>query len=246
MINFIIYENEKKMQILYKDIIQKFMNVKEFKYKIYEFNCFKKECYKRINNNLTGKKIYLLGLDGPGMSSLDFARSIRNDGDWCSQIIIIKNYKKYKDTNFISRLLMVDFVSKFDDIRKELNFSLEIAFSVLNRQLALAFKCNNEIFQILYNDIYYIEKNLNDNDSTIVTRNNKCIIKCSINKLNEILSNDPRFFKCHRSCIVNINNIISFDMSNNIIKFKDKETNLVSRNKKKELKERIMANNNIS
>ena len=236
MIDFIIYENEEKMQNLYKDIIQEFMNAKELDYKIYEFNCLKKECDKKFNNNLSGKKIYLLGLNVPGVSGLDFAKSIRNNGDWYSQIIIIKNYKKYEDNNFISRLLMVDFVSKHSDIRKELNFSLEIAFSVLNRQLALTFKCNNEIFQILYNDIFYIEKNLNDNDSTIVTRNNEYIIKCSINRLNKVLSNDNRFFKCHRSCIVNINNIVSFDMSNNIIKFNDKETNLVSRNKKKELK----------
>ena len=49
MIDFIIYENDVKMQNLYKDIIQEFMNAKELDYKIYEFNCLKKECDKKWN-----------------------------------------------------------------------------------------------------------------------------------------------------------------------------------------------------
>ena len=56
----------------------------------------------------------------------------------------------------------------------------------------------------------------------------------------KILGDDPRFFKCHRSCIVNLNNIKVFDIDKNIIKFKNGETNLVARDKKRELKDRLM------
>ena len=177
------------------------------------------------------------------MSGLELARKIRNNGDWTSQIIVITTYVEYKNLGFTNRLLMLDFISKFSNINENLKLSLKVALNILNRQSALSFKYNSEIFQILYNDIYYIEKNLNNNDSTIVTKNNTYTIKCSINKLMETLSNDPRFFKSHRSCIINLNNVISFDIDSNIIKFKNKEINLVSRDKKKKLKDKIMNNN---
>lgn len=240
MINFIIYEDDKEMSDIYKDIIRKFMGIRNFNYNIHEFRKFDKEIFNKITNYIIGKKIYLLDVEVPGMSGVDFARSIREIGDWFSQIIMITTHEKYKDSGFTNRLLMLDFISKVSDIKRELTISLEIALNILNRQRTLAFKHNSEIFQVLYNDIYYIEKNLYDNNSTIVTRNNTYVINHSINKLTKILNDDPRFFKCHRSCIVNIDKITSFDMSNNIIKFKDKEVNLVSRNKKKELKERLM------
>lgn len=243
MINFIIYEDNKVMRKLYKDIIRKFMGIKNFNYHVYEFSKYNKEVDNKINKEIIGKKIYILDIEVPGMSGLELARKIRNNGDWTSQIIVITTYVEYKNLGFTNRLLMLDFISKFSNINENLKLSLKVALNILNRQSALSFKYNSEIFQILYNDIYYIEKNLNNNNSTIVTKNNTYTIKCSINKLMETLSNDPRFFKSHRSCIINLNNVISFDIDSNIIKFKNKEINLVSRDKKKKLKDKIMNNN---
>lgn len=243
MINFIIYEDNKITRKLYKDIIRKFMGIKNYNYHIYEFSKYSKELGIKINKEIIGKKIYLLDIEVPGMSGLELARKIRSKGDWTSQIIVITTYEEYKNLGFTNRLLMLDFISKYGNINENLKLSLKVALSILNRQATLSFKYNSEIFQILYSDIYFIEKNLNNNDSTIITKNNHYIIKCSINKLMETLSNDPRFFKSHRSCIININNVISFDIDNNIIKFKNAETNLVARDKKKKLKDKIMNNN---
>lgn len=65
-------------------------------------------------------------------------------------------------------------------------------------------------------------------------------IRYTINKLADIVRNDPRFFKTHRSCIINLNNVINYDIENNIIKFKHGETNLISRTQKEELKARLI------
>lgn len=50
---------------------------------------------------------------------------------------------------------------------------------------------------------------------------------------------DPRFMKVHRSCIINLLNVKSYDITNNKIKFENKETDLIARDKKKELKEKL-------
>ena len=237
MINFIIYEDDESLRRTYKNVIRNFMG--NLVYDIYDFNKFNKEVYDKIKN-IMGKKIFLLDADVTVVGGLEIARNIRNSGDWESQIIIITAGDRYIDFGFTTRILMLDFISKFSDIKKELYFSLSVAYNILNNHDTLIFKCNGEIFQLLYSDIYYIEKNLHDNDSTIVTRGGSYIIKSSINKIMEKVGDDPRFFKCHRSCIVNLNNISSFDTNNNIIRFKDVEINLISRDKRKELKEKLM------
>ena len=63
------------------------------------------------------------------------------------------------------------------------------------------------------------------------------LIRKSIVQLEEELDND--FYKSHRSCLVNINNIIKVDFDNNIIHFKNKEINLISRSNRKGLKTRM-------
>lgn len=244
MINFIIYDN-KEVVGSYKKIIRNLMKSKKLNYSIYNIGNYSEDIQDKLKK-LSGSKIYLLSADTKVIPGLDIAKNIRTSGDWISQIIITEKFDKNNYIGISSRLLILDFISKFDNFEKDVYFALETAVNILNKRLTLSFKCNSEVFQILYDDICYIEKNLNDNDSTIVTKNDRYTIKCSINKLTKILNNDSRFFKTHRSCIVNINNITSFDMKNNIVKFNFLETNLISRNKKKELKDKILNSNWIS
>ena len=56
-----------------------------------------------------------------------------------------------------------------------------------------------------------------------------------MNKIEEILKEDRRFFKCHRSCIVNTFKITKINSSIPEIWFNDKFTNCLSRDKRKEL-----------
>jgi two-component system response regulator AgrA len=244
MINFIIYDDNNEVVYIYKNIIRNIMNKKNLSYSIYEVSKYSEDAFRDIRK-ISGKKIYLLNFDKKTISGLDLARNIRKSGDWISQIIATTSFDENKYIKFSSGLLILDFISKFGNFDKDIYFTLETAISILDKRLSLSFKSNSKVFQILYDDICYIEKNLNYNDSTIITKSNSYTIKSSINKLYEVLNNDSRFFKTHRSCIVNINNITSFDMKNSIIKFNSMETNLVSRDKKKELKDKILERNGI-
>lgn len=241
MINYIICVDSLKKLHFYKRNISNVMKKRDFTYKINYDLKLNKKSNKSIFSNVCGKKIYIFDYDNSNIDMLNYAKDIRNLGDDNSQIIVVLDNKLTKDINLIEarKLYSLDIIFNDDSLVKNFNMYLDVDISILNRDKALCFKYNNELFNILYNDIYYIEKNLYNNDSTIITKDNEYTINLSINKLMKLFDKDYRFFKTHRSCIVNLDNIVSFDISNNIIRFKDREINLVSRSNKRILKDKL-------
>lgn len=238
MINFIIYEDEDKMSNIYKDAIHYFFGNKQQCYKIIEFKKYKNNLIEEINK-IEGKKIFILDIEVPGKTGLELAREIRDSGDWLSPLIVITTYEHLKTEGLNGKMLMLDFISKKDNMIDNLKSAIMTAYRIIASYKTISFKQKGEIFQILYDSILYIEKNLNDNYVTIVTKYDSITIKGSINNITNYLIEDPRFMKTHRSCIVNLLNIKSYDITNNIIKFETKSIGLVSRNKKKELKQKL-------
>lgn len=238
MINFVLYEDGKEMRERYKKIILKLIGPNNNNFKIIEIDKYNQEAEKKLSN-IVGNKIYLLDVEVPGKSGLDLARKIRNDRDWYSQIIVITSHEQYSNIGYTSKLLMLDFISKYSNIEKELKETLGVAVGIFTKQKSITFTLNGELYQIPYNQILYIEKSLNNNNCKIVTNDGEYFTRDTIQHLEEILSNDQRFMKTHRSCIVNLSNVSSIDLANNIIFFPNKQIDLIARNKKRELKERL-------
>ena len=240
MIDFFIYDKDNDVINIYKKILLKLKERISMDY--YVNNIENLDNFSFNNTSLYNKKIFLIDIDSKDNSGIEFIRRIREDGDWTSQIIVTT----HNNVNIsLYRLLVLDYISKTNDFINRVYDAIISAINILFSEATLNFKTNNEIFQVSYNDICYIEKNLNDNDSTIFTKNNSYTIKCSINQLLRDFKGDSRFFKTHRSCIVNINNITCFDMKNNTIKFDILETNLISRNNRKILKDKILERNGV-
>lgn len=238
MINFIIYEDDKITQKEYTDVINRFIIGKDLQYQITKINSYTNSTLPLIKN-LDGKKIFVIDIEVPGKSGLEFAREIRQTGDWISPIIICTSHKELKNTGFTSRLLMLDFINKDKNILNNLEKSLKVAFNIINCHKSYNFKYNGEYYQVPYESILFIEKNLNDNYATLYTKRSTYTIKDSIINIFSNLK-DERFLKCSRSCIVNMNNILSIDFINNSINFGEKlSTDLISREGKKALKEFI-------
>lgn len=241
MINFIIYEDNKKWQDHYKKAILKVIGHKQDKYQILIIDKYTKEAKRKIEN-LIGKNIFLLDMEVPGKSGLDLAREIRNMGDWSSQMIMITSHECFKEEGFTSKVLMLDFISKNTNIEESIREAIIVALKIHSKEKSFKFSYNNELYQIPYHDIYCFEKNLNNNYTSIITKNNPSnpyTIKQSIKNIESELSTSPNFLKTHQSCIVNLKNIEHVDFTKNIIYFSNYETNLLSRNKKKELKEKM-------
>ena len=235
MINFIIYEDEKKFREKYVSIILKIVGSMKIAYRIIEIDKYEKTTLSMIKE-LVGKKIFILDIEVPGKSGLDLAREIRNSGDWKSPMIIVTTHEQLKNAAFTSRMLMLDFISKFYNCEENLKETLQLTFEIIESNPSLNFQYNGELYQIPYDDILFIEKNVDDIYSSVVTRKEKIKIKRMIGNIEEELSKDARFFRTHRSCIVNIDNITSIELRACIMHFGKIETPLLSRDKKKELK----------
>ena len=237
MINFIIYEDEDYFYNLYKNIIHKFMGSSDDSYKIYYFKNYSEKMIEFIKN-LSGQNIYILDIEVRGKSGIDLAREIRkykrtND----DQIIIATAHQDLVENAFHRKLLMVDFISKFDALEDMLLSSFRESYITFNESKVFSYKQDGEIIRIPYKDILFIEKDKYEDCLYIETLDNKYKYKGNIAKVEKILSSDKRFFKSHRSCIVNVYAITKLNTSVPVIWFKDKYTNCLSRDKKKELEE---------
>ena len=241
MLNFIIYEDYKKMRDLYDEVIHQFIGKKKEEYHITHISGFNPSTERKLNG-LEGRKIYILDLKVPGKSGYDFAREIRSSGDWESQIIIISACEDLRNDIFMGKMLALDFISKKEDIPNRLEETLEIAYNISTTNHFFSFRSGGELFHLPYHDILYFEKNLNDNYTSIITNQNTYKIKKSILQIEKSLDHDLRFFKTHQSCIVNLYNIKSVNLTSPTISFGEKKTNLLSRERKSELKERLIHN----
>lgn len=227
MIHFIVYEKNTIYKNKLKNNILKVIVSKKEKYHIHIFDTYNKELEDLINS--TSRKIYLLN-----DFNLKLTKLIR-ENDWYSQIILLNHDLEHKN---IKKFLILDYLNlEVDD--EVIISNLKLALHILNKQKSFKFSYNHEFYQIPFEDILYFEKDLNNNYVTIITKDNKYRIKDSITKLETKLKEFNLFFKTHQSCIVNLKNILKIDFNKNIIYFKTNQTNLLSRNKKKDLKAKL-------
>ena len=238
MINFIIYEDKEIIRSKYIKIIHKFMGKSDTAYKIHQFSSYSSLVKNFIKDNI-GYNIYILDIEVPGKSGLDLAREIRASGDIDSQLIIVTAHKELLDNTFVNRSLVLNYVSKYDNCEENLISALTNAYINVTRHKSYIFKNDGELYRVPYNNILYFETGTEDGKVKIVTKNKLFKVKKTISSILEEL-NDPRFMKTHKSCIVNLYNIEKVDLSNLIIYFEgNNKTDLLSRNYKKELQERI-------
>ena len=239
MVSFVIYEKKKENRDLYIKIIRKFLYTSPDYYKIYEYDKYNLEVLEEIRH-IEGARIYILNVDTPGPSVCDIARKLRSEGDFVSPIILLTESDRKLGLEKLRNVLYLDFISINEKFIFSLMNSLRDAYRMMTRYSVYTFSAFDEIYRIPYDDIYLIKKNLNDDSVTIYTKDDSYLNYITIKAVEESLVKDARFFKIHRSCIINIFNISSYDKKSNTIIFKNgMQTNLVSKYKKAELVKRL-------
>lgn len=235
--NFILYEDDMQYVTIYKEVINRLMGYSNLNYKTTVINKWDNST-KELFDSLEGNKIYILDIEVEGKSGLDLARMIRDEGDWISPIIMVTVHEKFKIVGYTSKVLMLDFILKKDNLKENLLETLQLALKINGVKKMYSFFHKGEAYQIPYDDILYIEKNLNDNCSYIVTNDEEYLIRKSIVNIEKELEGTS-FCKSHRSCLININNVKHIDFDNGVIFFDKKTTNLLSRANKTKLKKKL-------
>ena len=118
MINFIVCEDNKIILQKNVDIINKAMFNNNINYKIYQFENDSDKLQNLIDADI-GKKIYVLDIELENISGIDIATKIRKK-DTRSIIIISTTYVEYLPYTLKNKLMLFDFVSKFEDYEDNL------------------------------------------------------------------------------------------------------------------------------
>ena len=219
MLKFVLYEDNPDSLERAITIIHRAMAPYDIEYKIEKHLSYSNEIEDTINK-VNEHKIYILDIEVPKVSGLEIASKIR-EKDWKSIIIFVTSHPECKNDIFYSRLLALDYISKYNSYDKRLQQSIEKSLQIFNKLRVLTYKYNYVSYRIDFDEILYIEK---------VTRNKKSIIHTEngtnlemIGTIKEILGTlDNDFCMSSQSCIVNLSKIQSIDSIKNIITFKNK------------------------
>jgi len=144
-----------------------------------------------------------------------------------------------KDDIFYSRLMAIDFISKYYQYEKRLEETLTKVLDIYNIKNTLIFNYDYVTYRVPINKILYVEKMTSNKKCLIVTENGEKFEVVST--LKEIMSKlNKDFYQSHKSCVVNTTKIYQVDYITNTITFYNKkQTNLLSLRNKKGLKKYV-------
>lgn len=132
MLNFVVCEDNKVILQKNVDIINKFMFNNEMDYKVYSFISYNDDLRKLITRK-RNNCIYILDIELDDVSGIDIAREIRNK-DFGSIIIISTSYTDYLPYAIKSKLMIFDFISKFEDYENSLMYAIKKAYEVYKKR----------------------------------------------------------------------------------------------------------------
>ena len=169
---FVICDDEKVFRSNIRRGIDKVLMDQEYDYDVIEFSKFDPSFKKKIQEST--HKIYILDIEiKDSISGIDIARKIR-ENDWESIIIFVTSHNELGYQALKARIMLLDFISKYDDFENNLESILRKSLSLINSKKTIKFDSEGTSYIIHLSDILYIEKD---------TVDRKCIIKLHIMKL---------------------------------------------------------------
>ena len=232
MLNIVVIDDNKLHREKICRIISNKINRDKNKCNIYEFADAGKNLVKYIKEN-SQKSVYFIDLELPKGDGIDIARLIRNEyNDWISPIIVITAHSSLYYEVYKQRYQVLDFISKFNDARKNIEENLDICYKILNQERIYRYVYKNVDYSINFLSIDYIKRD--GRQIVIVTDKEDYYQNISITDINKLL---PSYFIISaKGIIINMKNIVKIDWNNCIAYFKDgKYGYLVSKTHKKEI-----------
>lgn len=227
MIKIAICEDE----IIHRTILEDYLNTilinSNIKYEILTFESGE----ELVENYKKDIDIILLDILMGNLTGMDVARKIRKFDDKVEIIFVTS---------------LVDYIQEGYEVRAYRYLIKPIVYEELERHILscvngllesnknyIVVKYENEIHKILVHDITYVE--IIRKDMTIHTIKKKYEIRMTLKKMEEELSRDD-FFRCHKSYLVNMNQIQSLKQDSVIVNSNEVP---VSRHRMRDLKVKL-------
>ena len=223
-----------------ESIIKKQLCIANIENNTYKFNDYNSDFWKIAKNK--NKKVYILDIETKSANGIDIARKIRNN-DFNYIILFVTAYDtaKYKSLILAKINNIFGFIEK-THLEEQLTDKIKYLIKTLKQNnYILNIKNSKSFYNLPISEIDYITVD-KINHKTIIFLSNRTYEKINLplTKVENELHNYDNFFKTHRCCIININNIRKVNYKNCTIKFiSENETTLFSRLKKEELKKKL-------
>ena len=239
MVNIIICENNEYYRKKTFQLVNDYMKKTNLMYKISLFNNYNDKLKKIVKSKIDGHNIYIIDIHlSDEQSGLDIINDIRKK-DYDSQIILQTGYETLLSESQRLRLSILGYVLKMVNYEKNILELLETSLTIFNLQSSLKFRYDKIDYNIKYDDILYIMSDTIDRKCLITTRNNVYDVRKPIYYFEQQLNS--HFYKINRGCIINTDNVLEYNYSDNIITFCDgkKISGIISNKKLKGLKKYV-------
>ena len=185
--------------------------------------------------------IYFLDIAlGSDMTGLTLAQEIRKY-DPRGFIIFVTTHSEMSYMTFIYKLEALDFILKDapEDLGKRIYECILKAnqrFASINNKVHANFfvKLNEKVFTVDYDDILFFETSTNVHKIILHCKNRQMEFLGKIKEIEKEV--DERFYRCHRSFLVNKDNIKEIDFQNRVIYMVNGDECLISSRMMKGLK----------
>lgn len=198
MINIAICEDEKEMQCLIENYIDKILKDIDIEYKLQKYSSGE----ELIECDLKAIDILLLDIQMGQMNGMDAARKIRTI-DNKMEIIFITSLIDYVQEGYevrAYRYLLKPI--ELEELKKHLlNCIKEIE---INKKNYIIIKNKSNTYKINLNEIKYVE--VQKKDMLIHTINKEFEVRYSLEKIEKDLNLD-KFVRCHKSFLINLSYI---------------------------------------
>lgn len=187
--------------------------------------------------------LYFLDIDikGTEKKGLEVAQEIRGK-DPDGTIVFITTHSEFAVLTYQYKVAALDFIAKDQEdgsFKAQVKSALEY---VENKQQtsvseeAITFTDRQNEFRVPRSDIFYIETTSQPHKLRLIGKKQRIEFYA---KLNEVEKKDDSLVKCHKSFVVNLENISRIDKKEKIVYFETGDSCFVSRRKVKELVDQL-------
>lgn len=242
MINIFILEDEILQQSRIDNIIREVIDQKALKCKTPEIFSSPKQMLDNVSEFGSHQLFFLdIEIKGEEQKGLDIAKEIRSR-DPNATIVFVTTHTEFMPVTFKYKVAALDFIDKaLDEESFKDRVCSAIEYTICNVGMSLSedsftIETSMARFQVPFNTILYFETSPKVHKVILHTKDERMEFYGSIADVEKA---DSRLYRCHRSFVVNPDNIIKIDKESKIALFENGESCLISRMKYRGLLEKL-------
>lgn len=242
MLKIFILEDERIQQSRIEKVIKELISRKSLSCKAPEIFGNAGQLLNAITERGSHQLFFLdIEIRGEEKKGLDIAKEIRSR-DPNATIVFVTTHSEFMPITFRYKVSALDFIDKALDeehfaerVESAIEYTLEKLGATVSED-SFSFETAMARVQVPFHKILYFESSPTVHKVILHTKEERIEFYAGLSDLEKA---DPRLYQCHRSFVVNPENIVKIDKEEKMAIFENQESCLISRMKYRGLLERM-------